>query len=178
MKPLSVAYVVVAAGLLAACGNTTEDRAEGGAAVGAGTGAAIGAVAGGVGAIPGALVGGAVGAGTGAATKPEQVNLGQPVWEDHDKTKLARAPMAGDDVRTAQQALRAQGYYRGPVDGIAGPQTRTALAHYQQRNGLRQTAMLDADTMQRLTGQPTTSYGSSGMADQRTGVGTSNPPRD
>ncbi|HEY4135112.1 MAG TPA: YMGG-like glycine zipper-containing protein [Alphaproteobacteria bacterium] len=66
--------------LLAACGSTTEDRTEGGAAVGAGTGAAVGALFGGVGAIPGALIGGAVGGGTGAVTDQEQVDLGEPVW--------------------------------------------------------------------------------------------------
>ncbi|MEJ0067943.1 MAG: peptidoglycan-binding domain-containing protein [Pseudomonadota bacterium] len=166
----------MAAGLLAACGETTSDRAEGGAAVGAGTGAAIGAVFGGVGAIPGALIGAAVGAGTGAETTPQQVNLGEPVW-DKDQPKMAdastdrpmRAALAGDDVRQAQQALRAQGFYRGPIDGIYGPQTRSAVEQYQRRNGLRDTAALDADTMARLNGGTTTTYGSSGSSDHLVG---------
>ena len=42
---------------LAACGNTTGDRALSGGAIGAGTGA-----------------------GVGAATSPRDVNLGRPVW--------------------------------------------------------------------------------------------------
>jgi osmotically inducible lipoprotein OsmB len=177
----SLACVVLAAGVLAACGETTGDRAGGGAAVGAGTGAAIGALAGGVGAIPGAVIGAAAGAGTGAATKPEQVNLGEPVWEDRDKQRAQsqRPALAGDDVRAAQRVLQADGYYRGPIDGIAGPQTRAAAAQYQRHNGLRETAVLDADTMARLNAEQRTSYGSSGTASRNApGAGGPSAPRD
>lgn len=73
--------VVVAAGLLLlGCGSQNPDRIAGGAAVGAGAGAAIGALAGGIGAIPGALIGGAIGGGTGAVTRPETIDLGEPLW--------------------------------------------------------------------------------------------------
>jgi hypothetical protein len=173
-----LAYVVMAAGLLAACGETTSDRAEGGAAVGAATGAAIGAVFGGVGAIPGALIGAAVGAGTGAETSPQQVNLGEPLWDKDHPAPVAQTPvaqaeplpqaqpqtiaMAGDDVRNAQRQLRAQGYYHGRIDGLAGPQTRRAVIAYQRHNGLRDTAALDANTLASLNSGATTNYGSSG----------------
>lgn len=60
--------------LLAACGTQMGDRMASGAAIGAGAGA----IAGGVGAIPGAIIG----AGVGALTPPEDVNLGEPVWDD------------------------------------------------------------------------------------------------
>jgi osmotically inducible lipoprotein OsmB len=63
---------------LAACGQSTGDRALSGAGIGAGVGAlggwAVGAP------LEGALIGGAVGAGTGALTKPSTINLGQPIW--------------------------------------------------------------------------------------------------
>ncbi|HYU11469.1 MAG TPA: peptidoglycan-binding domain-containing protein, partial [Stellaceae bacterium] len=52
--------------------------------------------------------------------------------------------------RQAQQQLAAQGLYRGPVDGLAGPEMQRALARFQQQNGLRRTATLDPDTMNRL----------------------------
>jgi len=52
---------------LAACGQSTGERAVSGGLIGAGTGAAVGAVTG-VGAGTGALVGGGVGAVGGAAT--------------------------------------------------------------------------------------------------------------
>lgn len=64
--------------LLAACGQSTGDRALSGAGIGAGVGAlggwAVGAP------LEGALIGGAVGAGTGALSKPSSINLGRPVW--------------------------------------------------------------------------------------------------
>lgn len=67
-------------GLLAACGNTPQERTTGGAAAGAATGAGIGALAGPPGMAVGALVGAGAGATTGAVTKPSQVNLGKPPW--------------------------------------------------------------------------------------------------
>lgn len=60
--------------LLAGCGTQMGDRMASGAAIGAGAGV----VAGGVGAIPGAIVGAAVG----GLTSPDQVNLGDPPWND------------------------------------------------------------------------------------------------
>ena len=182
-----LAYVVMAAGLLAGCGETTPDRAEGGAAIGAGTGAAIGAVFGGVGAIPGALIGAAVGAGSGAATKPDQVNLGEPLWDrDHPpanpqtassqpqfQPQAQAAPqhvaLAGDDVRNAQRQLRAQGYYHGRIDGLYGPQTRSAVIAYQRHNGLPDTASLDVGTMAQLNGA-NTSYGGTGASRNNAGA--------
>jgi osmotically inducible lipoprotein OsmB len=71
--------LALAAGLLAACGTSTSDRALSGGAIGAGTGALGGAVLGGS-PLTGALLGGAVGAGTGALTDSRDVDLGRPVW--------------------------------------------------------------------------------------------------
>jgi Putative peptidoglycan binding domain len=57
-----------------------------------------------------------------------------------------------DEVRQAQQQLKVQGLYNGPIDGMAGPEMQRALARYQQQNGLRRTATLDEQTMGRLRG--------------------------
>lgn len=69
--------------MLAACGETKNDRALSGAGIGAGVGAATGALVAGN-PWAGAAVGGAIGAGAGAAvgaiTDPNDVNLGKPVW--------------------------------------------------------------------------------------------------
>ena len=78
IKALSV-FVLVAA--VAGCGSSTTDRAISGGALGAGAGAAAGAIAGG-GAAEGAVIGGALGAGTGALTDEDDVDLGEPVWEE------------------------------------------------------------------------------------------------
>jgi hypothetical protein len=66
--------------LLAGCGTTPSDRALSGGLLGAGAGAAIGSVAGGAG--TGAVIGAVSGAAIGALTKPDQVNLGRPVWRN------------------------------------------------------------------------------------------------
>jgi hypothetical protein len=72
MKKILLA--ATSATMLAACGTQLGDRMASGAAIGGG----VGLVAGGVGAIPGAIVG----AGVGALAPPENVNLGEPVWND------------------------------------------------------------------------------------------------
>ena len=66
---------------LAACGDSTGDRAMSGGAIGAGVGAAAGAVTG-TSVLGGAVIGGAAGAATGAATDEDQIDLGKPVWRD------------------------------------------------------------------------------------------------
>lgn len=70
--------------LLAACGTNARDRTTGGAAAGAATGAGVGALAGPVGVVVGGVIGGGAGAITGATTKPSDVNLGKPVWNNPD----------------------------------------------------------------------------------------------
>jgi hypothetical protein len=74
-----MAILAIAALTLAACGNTTGDRALSGAAIGAGAGLAVGAVTGAT-LLEGAVVGGALGAAAGALTDNRQINLGRPLW--------------------------------------------------------------------------------------------------
>jgi osmotically inducible lipoprotein OsmB len=78
MSLRTVMAFAVTAMLLAACGQTTGDRALSGGALGAGAGAVAGSLAGAP--LEGALVGGALGAGAGAVTSPNQVDLGRPAW--------------------------------------------------------------------------------------------------
>ncbi len=73
---LKFALAASAALALCACGTQLGDRAASGAAIGAGTGVVFG----GVGAIPGAVIGAAAG----ALTSPDDVNLGEPVWDEID----------------------------------------------------------------------------------------------
>lgn len=53
-------------------------------------------------------------------------------------------------VIKAQKRLKALGYDPGPADGILGNKTRTAIAQYQQSNGLKGTKSLDKDTLSSL----------------------------
>lgn len=43
------------------------------------------------------------------------------------------APKPQVDVRALQAKLKAKGYYRGPIDGIVGPGTRSALQRFMKR---------------------------------------------
>lgn len=74
-----VATTFLLLGGLAACGQSTGDRALSGAGIGAAGGAAVGALTG-TSALGGAAIGGAAGAATGALTSPSTVNLGRPAW--------------------------------------------------------------------------------------------------
>jgi peptidoglycan hydrolase-like protein with peptidoglycan-binding domain len=49
-----------------------------------------------------------------------------------------------------QATLQQEGYYRGEVDGMLGPLTRSALANYQRNNGLYITSAIDRPTLESL----------------------------
>jgi hypothetical protein len=70
--------IMLATGLLAACGTNTTDRALSGGAIGAGAGALGGAAMGSP--MTGALLGGAAGAAAGGLTNSKDIDLGKPVW--------------------------------------------------------------------------------------------------
>ena len=54
------------------------------------------------------------------------------------------------EVKSAQEALKAKGYDAGASDGAMGPRTRAALRSFQKAEGLRATGRLDADTRSKL----------------------------
>ncbi len=53
-------------------------------------------------------------------------------------------------VMNAQQQLRNDGYYNGPIDGVLGSQTRYALAAFQADHGLAVTSAVDEPTLATL----------------------------
>jgi peptidoglycan hydrolase-like protein with peptidoglycan-binding domain len=53
-------------------------------------------------------------------------------------------------IAGAQTQLARQGYYRGEIDGIVGPETRRAIMRYQSDRGLRVTGRLTEDTLRAL----------------------------
>jgi peptidoglycan hydrolase-like protein with peptidoglycan-binding domain len=53
-------------------------------------------------------------------------------------------------VKAAQQKLIDDGYNPGPVDGIAGPNTRAAVNKFQGDQGLPQNGQLDQNTLAKL----------------------------
>ncbi len=77
------------------------------------------------------------------------------------RSLAAEAQRYTDQVKQAQERLRAAGLYNGPADGIMEPDTRAALARFQEQNGLQRTETIDRPTMARLMGGPPTNTGSS-----------------
>jgi hypothetical protein len=59
-------------------------------------------------------------------------------------------PYSDATINAVQSQLARQGYYRGVVDGVYGPQTRAALTRYQSNHGLQVTGSLTPDTLQAL----------------------------
>jgi hypothetical protein len=57
---------------------------------------------------------------------------------------------ADENVAAAQDRLAREGYYRGQIDGVFGPETRRAILRYQSNHGLGATGYLTMETRQSL----------------------------
>jgi hypothetical protein len=57
---------------------------------------------------------------------------------------------ADSTIPAVQEQLARQGYYRGELDGIFGPETRRAIVRYQSDHGLGVTGSLNMDTLHAL----------------------------
>jgi len=64
------------------------------------------------------------------------------IGQAHDRSQSA--------LQNAQQQLRDDGYYKGSVDGVDGPATRSAIRRYQKENNLDVTGRLDRETQKQL----------------------------
>ena len=58
--------------------------------------------------------------------------------------------MSEADRQLVQEALRRLDYYQGPVDGIFGPLTRTAIRRFQRGIGAEISGSLTAEEANRL----------------------------
>ena len=132
--------------LLAGCATWNDmDRSEKGTATGATTGAVVGAVVGGpVGAAVGAGVGGYVGHHQGVGKPGPGDTMAAPRY---DRTGPA---YDADLVRSVQSSLNQRGFDAGPVDGVWGASTESALRNFQRANGMTGTGELDASTRSAL----------------------------
>jgi murein L,D-transpeptidase YcbB/YkuD len=54
------------------------------------------------------------------------------------------------EITKVQQALKSKGDDPGPIDGIIGNKTRSALKEFQSSNGLKATGTLDKETKDKL----------------------------
>lgn len=65
---------------------------------------------------------------------------------------LKRAGLLRSYTRAVQEALLAQGFDPGPVDGAIGPQTRSAIRDYQSRSGMPVDGEVSRELLARLVG--------------------------
>src|SRR5580704_4564948 len=70
------------------------------------------------------------------------VYSGNPYYENRDPRSSA--------TKTVQAALARRGYYRGPIDGAIGPETRNAIRSFQAHQGLPVTGEMDGRLIRAL----------------------------
>jgi peptidoglycan hydrolase-like protein with peptidoglycan-binding domain len=56
----------------------------------------------------------------------------------------------GEQVKTAQQALKDKGHDPGAIDGVMGPKTQAAVRDFQSKEGLKASGRLDTETLAKL----------------------------
>lgn len=69
---------------------------------------------------------------------------------DGSQTAAIPATTSSEDVATAQRLLTALGYYRGPIDGVNGGQTRSAVMQFEQAQGLPPTGQVTPALVSRM----------------------------
>jgi Putative peptidoglycan binding domain len=70
--------------------------------------------------------------------------------EDYYGYDASTDPYSVSMMSVVQADLAKQGYYRGVIDGVYGPQTRAAITRYQSNHGLRATGSLTTATLRSL----------------------------
>jgi len=80
-------------------------------------------------------------------------------YGEQDDDQNAYAEQSGNStIAAVQERLAHDGYYRGQVDGLFGPETRAAIAQFQNNHGLRVTGALTSDTLAALGLRRVASY--------------------
>jgi peptidoglycan hydrolase-like protein with peptidoglycan-binding domain len=67
-----------------------------------------------------------------------------------ETSEFGRSGLSKGDIRKAEQALQANGYNPGRVDGVIDNQTHAAIRDFQVANSLPVTGSLDEQTAQML----------------------------
>lgn len=80
-----------------------------------------------------------------AADTSSTTDTGQGMSAQHEGQHADK-----QELMKAQQKLKAEGLYKGKVDGENGPETMAALKQFQKKSGLQQTGELDEQTEAKL----------------------------
>jgi peptidoglycan hydrolase-like protein with peptidoglycan-binding domain len=84
-----------------------------------------------------------------AQTAAERAAVASPAREEHH----GAAYVSPENIREIERVLQAQGYNPGAVEGVMDQNTVNAIRAFQQREGLRGTAVLNPGTVKRLVGK-------------------------
>jgi TRAP transporter TAXI family solute receptor len=98
------------------------------------------------------------GAASGSTVPPKSAHASRelaPAESGASEQRSTTLPIGQDAVRQVQAALKAEGVYRGPIDGVVGPSTTRAIGAYQKKRGLPQSSTLDPATLRALTAEKT-----------------------
>jgi len=85
-----------------------------------------------------------------SAPAPTTAQTTPPQTTPPMRPQVSPSPQPVSDVRSAQQALKDDGYNTGPIDGKMGPKTAAALRKFQKDHGIQATGRLDSQTMAAL----------------------------
>jgi peptidoglycan hydrolase-like protein with peptidoglycan-binding domain len=92
--------------------------------------------------------------------RPERGAQPKPAAETMIRIERPETPVAArpsdPEVERIQSILRDLGFYKGAVDGLAGPATHGAIAAYQKTVGLEATGEIDATLLDQLGAKTTT----------------------
>jgi hypothetical protein len=120
---------------------------------------------------------------TGGQSQEQQGQPGTMGTQGQNAMPSHRPPMRSgaaqyvsqQEIKQAQTELKQQGLYNGAIDGIVGPQTKSAISQFQKREGLPQTASLDQQTLSHLMSSGNSgSSGSSGSTNEQNEEGGAN----
>jgi peptidoglycan hydrolase-like protein with peptidoglycan-binding domain len=89
----------------------------------------------------------------------------RPEGVDASPEGVEVARVSRDTGRKLQEALRSQGLYDGPIDGIVGPRTTAALAAYRVKKGRPPWPVLDVPTILDLIEAPAQQTAVTGRAE-------------
>jgi osmotically-inducible protein OsmY len=70
-------------------------------------------------------------------------------WDRYADRSMDTA-IEGSQLKAAQEALKELGHYTGPIDGVMGPRTASALRKFQKDQGLPVTGRPDSETLAKL----------------------------
>ena len=72
------------------------------------------------------------------------------IAEKEEKAEKKATAENNEQTKSLQEALKAKGEDPGPIDGVIGNKTRTALRAFQKANNLKVTGALDDQTAEKL----------------------------